>query len=83
MLKEALTILITLVCADQTKRIEIHDPATNFYTDFTEDSDCSGTRLGCGGVTLGWEITSGVTVAPDWLYSDDCFAFYTAQSPIV
>jgi hypothetical protein len=80
MLKEALAILFTLVCADQTKRIEIHDPAPNFYTDFTEDSGCSGTRLGCGG---DWEITSGVTVAPDWLYSADCFGFYTAQSPIV
>ncbi len=80
MLKEALTILLTLVYAHQTVSIEIHDPAPNFYTDFTEDSGCSGTSLGCGG---DWQITSGATVAPDWLYSTNCLGFYTAQSPIV
>ena len=37
MLKEAITILLTLVCADQTVRIEIHNPATEFLVDFNED----------------------------------------------
>jgi hypothetical protein len=83
MLKEALAILITLVCADQTKKIEIHNPAPNFYTDFDEDSGCSMNRYGCGGENSGWQITSGATVAPDWLYSTNCLGFYTAQSPIV
>ncbi len=35
MLKETLTILFTVVFAHQTRRIDIHDPASEFYTNFS------------------------------------------------
>ena len=60
MLKEAFAILLTHVCAHQTVRIEIHNPAFPFYTDFAEDWGCDGLRIGCGGNTgsVGWQINS-------------------------
>jgi hypothetical protein len=89
MLKVTLTILLTLVCADQIRSIEIHNPASEFLTGFVEDSGCGGSRFGCGcfGCFESWQITSGPTFAPAWRYptaSEDpnCYGFYTDQSLI-
>ena len=57
MLKETLTIFFTLVCAHQTRDIEIHEPASEFLTGFVEDSGCGGSRVSCGcccGCFEGW-----------------------------
>ncbi len=87
MIKEALTTFFTLVSADQITRIEIHDAATEFFTDFEEDLGCSAWRVGCGGISEGWEIASVPSGTPAWRYSTaledpECWGFYTAQSPI-
>ena len=90
MLKETLTILFTLVCAHQTRDIEIHEPASEFLTGFVEDSGCGGSRVSCGcccGCFEGWQITSVPSGTPAWRYTTaledpQCYSFYTAQSPI-
>jgi hypothetical protein len=76
MIKEALSILITLVCAHQTVRIEIHDPATEFFTDFTEDCWNGGSSIGCGCswnciYFKTWQIISVPSGTPAWRYSTD------------
>ena len=83
MLQKTITILFTLVCADQLWRIEIHDPATTFQTDFTEDTSCSGHHVACTLYTNtnGWKVTSAPTQL-SWGYSADCWGLWVIQSDI-
>ncbi len=65
MLKETLAILFTLVFAHQTRRIEIHDPATEFYTNFSYDPGCSSDNVGCG-FSHWWKFIYVPDAKPAW-----------------
>ena len=66
----ALTLLLTLVCADQPVNIEIHSGYTSIYTDFDESPGCSVLISNC-------DIINYPAGKPTWAY-EPAYGFRTA-----